>query len=70
MGSVVPILCHPLDCSLPGSSVHGVFWEYWSGWPFPLPGDLPDPGMEPASLASPALEEGSLLAEPLGAFRV
>ena len=29
--------------------------EYWSGSPCPLPGDLPDPGMEPASLMSPAL---------------
>ena len=25
--------------------------EYWSGLPFPLPGDLPDPGIEPGSLA-------------------
>ena len=25
--------------------------EYWSGWPFPSPGDLPDPGMEPMSSA-------------------
>ena len=25
--------------------------EYWSGWPFPFPGDLPDPGIEPGSLA-------------------
>ena len=25
--------------------------EYWSGLPFPPPGDLPDPGIEPASLA-------------------
>ena len=29
--------------------------EYWSGLPFPTPGDLPDPEMEPASLVSPAL---------------
>ena len=29
--------------------------EYWSGWPFPPPGDLPDPGIESASLVSPAL---------------
>ena len=29
--------------------------EYWSGLPFPTPGDLPDPGIEPESLASPAL---------------
>ena len=29
--------------------------EHWSGFPFPSPGDLPDPGIEPASLMSPAL---------------
>ena len=29
--------------------------EYWSGLPFPPPADLPDPGMEPTSLTSPAL---------------
>ena len=29
--------------------------EYWSGLPFPSPGDLPDPGIEPTSLASLAL---------------
>ena len=29
--------------------------EYWSGLPFPTPGDLPDPGIEPATPASPAL---------------
>ena len=28
--------------------------EYWSGLPFPPPGDLPNPGNEPASLSSPA----------------
>ena len=28
---------------------------YWSGLPCPPPGDLPDPGMEPSSLISPAL---------------
>ena len=32
--------------------------EYWSGVPFPPPGDLPHPGMEPASLMSPALAGG------------
>ena len=31
---------------------------YWSGLPFPSPGDLPDPGMEPNSLASPAVADG------------
>ena len=29
--------------------------EYWSGLPFPPPGDLPDPGVKPTSLVSPAL---------------
>ena len=32
--------------------------EYWSGWPFPIQGDLPNPGNEPVSLASPALAGG------------
>ena len=37
--------------------------EYWSGLPFPSPGDLPDPGMEPRS---PALQADALPSEPLG----
>ena len=42
-----------------GSSVHGILQqEYWSGLPFPTPGDFPDPGIEPASLPSPALVDG------------
>ena len=32
--------------------------EYWIELPFPSPGDLPDPGIKPASLMSPALEDG------------
>ena len=32
--------------------------EYWSGWPCPLPGDLPDPGIKPASLMSLSLAGG------------
>ena len=32
--------------------------EYWSGLPCPPPGDLPDPGIEPTSLTSPALAGG------------
>ena len=35
--------------------------EYWSGLPGPPPGDLPDPGIEPASLVSPVLQTDSLL---------
>ena len=31
-------LCDPMDCSPPGSSVHGILWqEYWSGLPCPSP---------------------------------
>ena len=55
-----PTLCDSLDCNPPGSSVHGFFrQEYWSGLPFPSPGDLPNPGIEPASPVSPALEADS-----------
>ena len=31
--------------------------EYWSGLPYPPPGNLPDPGIKPGSLLSPALAE-------------
>ena len=37
--------------------------EYWSGLPFPSPGDLPDPGIQPTS---PALEADALTSEPPG----
>ena len=35
--------------------------EYWSGLPFPSPGDFPDPGLE---LSSPTFQADSLLSEP------
>ena len=40
--------------------------EYWSGVPFPSPGDLPNPGIEPASLVSPALAGGFFTTMPPG----
>ena len=40
--------------------------EYWSGLPFPPPGDLPDPGTEPVAPAAPALQADSLSLEPPG----
>ena len=44
----------------------GVFWqEYWSGLPFPSPGDLPVLGINPASPVFPALHTDSLPSEPL-----
>ena len=53
-----------LDCSPPGLSIEFSWQEYWSGLPFPSPGDLPDPETEPRS---PALQAYSLLSEPSGA---
>ena len=57
-----PLLCGPMECSPPGSSVHGIFsrQEHWSGVPFPPPGDLPNPGINPRimSFVSPALASG------------
>ena len=57
----------PMDCSPQGSSVLEIFQPgYWSGLPFPLPEDLPDPGIQPASLASPTLTGGFFTAVPPG----
>ena len=62
-----PTLCDPMDCSPPGSSVHRFSrQEYWSGLPFPSPGDLPHPGIKPASPASLALAGGFFTTEPPG----
>ena len=56
-----PILCDPIDHSLPDSSIHGFpRQEHWSGLPCPPPGDLPNPGIESVSLKSPALAGGFL----------
>ena len=49
-----PTLCEPID--FPRQ-------EYWSGLPFPTPGDLPYPGIEPRSFT---LQADSLSSEPLG----
>ena len=49
--------CYSMHCSLPSSSVRGIFQaRILSGLPFPPPGDLLDPGIEPASPVSPALQ--------------
>ena len=59
--SLVSDSCDPMDCSPPGSSVCGILQaRILSGLPFPSPGDLPDPGIEPGSLA---LQADSLLTE-------
>ena len=54
-------LCDPMDCSPPGFSVEFSRQEYWSGLPFPSPGNLPDPGIKPRP---PTLQADSLLSEP------
>ena len=57
-------LCNPMHCSLPGFSVHGIFQEeYWSGLPFPSPGDLPNPGIKSMS---PELTGKFFITEPPG----
>ena len=52
-----PTLCDPMDCSLLGSSVHGILQARTLEWvAFPSAGDLPDPGIKPGS---PALQADS-----------
>ena len=57
----------PVDCS-PSDSLSMGFsrQEYWSGLPFPAPGDLPHPGIKPVILSSPALAGRVFTAEPPG----
>ena len=68
------VLCYSLSCvqlfATPWTATHqaplsmGFFrQEYWSGFPFPPPGDLPHLGIEPTS---PALQADSLPYEPFG----
>ena len=61
-----PTLCSCMDCSPPGSSAHGIFQArilVWSVLPFPSPGVLPHPGIEPVSRA---LVGGFFTTEPPG----
>ena len=57
-------LCNPMDCSWPGSPVHGVLQARMLEWvAIPFSGDLPNPGVEPGS---PALQADPLPSEPPG----
>ena len=57
-----PTLCDPMDCSLPGSSVHGILQARILEWvAFPFSRESSQPGIEPRS---PALRADSLPAEP------
>ena len=57
-----PTLCNPMDYR-PPLSMGFSRQERWSGLPFPSPGDLPNPGIEPGS---PALQADTLSSEPPG----
>ena len=59
-----PILCNPIDLACQASlSMKFSRQKYWSGLPFPSPGYLPDPGIEPRS---PVLQADTLTYEPPG----
>ena len=65
VAQLCPTLCCPMDCSpLSSLSMKMSRQEQWNGLPFPIPGDLPDPGIEPVSLASPALAGGFFTTAP------
>ena len=54
-----PTLCDPMDCSPPGSSLHGILQARILEWvAMRTSRDLPNPGIEPTSLMSPALTGG------------
>ena len=66
MLSRVQLFCDPMDCSPPGSSVHGISrQEYWSILPS-TPGDLPNPGIKSLCPVSPALAGRLFTTEQLG----
>ena len=53
------ILCDPIDCSTPVSSLHRILQARILEWvAMPPPEDLPNPGIQPASLMFPALAGG------------
>ena len=60
------VLSHVRLSATPWTVVHqtplsiGFYRQYWSGLPFPSPGDLPNPWIKPTSLVSPALADGFL----------
>ena len=61
-----PTFCNPMDCSLPCSSVRGI---YWGRLPFPTLEDFLNPGPEPTSLASLHWQVDSLWLDHLGSLR-
>ena len=56
VAQLCPTFCNAMDCSLPGSSVHGISQARKLEWvAISFSGDLPDPGIKPSSPASPVL---------------
>ena len=65
-----PTFLDPMDCSHQAPLSMGFpGQEYWRGFPFPSPEDLPNPGIEPVSLVSPALAGGCFPLSHLGSLR-
>ena len=58
MGNTCKPMAVSFQCMTKSPTIKKKKKEYWSGLQFPTPGDLPDPGIEPASLASPARAGG------------
>ena len=64
VAQLCPTLCHPWTVAHQAPPSMGFSrQEFWSGLPFPSPGDLPDPGIEPRS---PALQADTSTSEPSG----
>ena len=64
VAQLCPTLCDPVDCSPPGSSIHGILQARVLEWAaISFSRDLPDPGIEPRS---PALQADALTSEPPG----
>jgi len=64
VAELCPLFSDSMDCSLPGSSVHGIPWKrILKRLPFPPSGNLPNPGIE---LTSPAMAGGFFTTEPSG----
>ena len=59
-----PTLCDPMNCSLSGSSVHGIRARILDGLPFPSLEDLSDSGTEPKTRVSPAFAGRFFTTEP------
>ena len=63
--------CNSTDCSPLLSPPFTAFSQqgHWRGLPFPLPGYLPDPGVEPGSYALSCTADGFFTPEPSGKLR-